>query len=81
MVNDAKWKSIEGLALTNIYDPEKQSTKFDDFLLVANTALRCTKYVPNISCLWRSPRETFSIYKLNLVFDHEQEGADFFPFT
>ena len=80
---DAKWKSIAGLALTNVYDPEKQSTKFDDFLLVADTALQCIKCVPNISCSWRSPRETFSICKLNLVFDHhsEQEGADFFPFT
>ena len=58
----------------NVYDPEKQSTEFDD-LLVADTALQC---VPNILCLWRSPRETFPIYKLNLVFDHEQEGADFF---
>ena len=28
--NDAKWKSIAGLALMNAYDPEKQSTKFDD---------------------------------------------------
>ena len=37
--------------------------------------------VYNIPCLWRSPRETFPIYKLNLVFDHEQEGADLFPFT
>ena len=27
---DAKWKSIAGLALMNVYDPEKQSTKFDD---------------------------------------------------
>ena len=76
---DAKWKSIAGLALTN--DPEKRSRKFDDLLLVADTALQCNKCVPNISCLWRSPRETFSIYKLNLVFDHEQEVADFFPFT
>ena len=61
------------------FDPEKQSTKFDDLLLVADTALQCIKCVPNISCLWRSPRKAFSIYKLNLVFDHEQEGADFFP--
>ena len=65
----------------NVYDPEKQSTKFDDRLLVADIALQCIKCVPNISCLWRSPRETFSIYKRNLVFDHEQEGADFFPFS
>ena len=27
---DTKWKSIAGLALMNVYDPEKQSTKFDD---------------------------------------------------
>ena len=27
---DAKWKSVAGLALMNAYDPEKQSTKFDD---------------------------------------------------
>ena len=77
---DEKWKSVAGLALMNVYDPEKQSTKFDDLLLVADTALQCTKSVPNISCLWRSPGETFSFYKLNLVFDHEQESADFFPF-
>ena len=32
---DAKWKSIAGLALMNVYDPEKQSTKFDYLLLVA----------------------------------------------
>ena len=31
-VKDAKWKSIAGLALMNVYDPEKQSTKFDDLL-------------------------------------------------
>ena len=75
---DAKWKLIAGLALINVYDPEKQSTKFDDLLLVADTALQC---VPNISFLWKSPRETFPIYRLNLVFNHEQEGADFFPFS
>ena len=79
-VKNAKWKSIAGLAL-NVYDPEKQSTKFDDLLLVADTASQCIKCVPNISCLWRSPTETFSFYKLNLVFDHDQEGADFFPFS
>ena len=56
---DAKWKSIAGLALMNVYDPEKQSTKFDDLVLVADTALQCIKCVRNISCLWRSPRETF----------------------
>ena len=78
---DAKWKSITGLALMNIYDPEKQSRKFDDLLLVANTPLKCIKCVPNISCPWRSPREPFSIYKLSLVFDHEEESADFFLFT
>ena len=61
----------------NVYDPEKKGTKFDDLLLVADTALQGIKCVPNISCLWRSPSETFSIYKLNLAFDHEQEGADF----
>ena len=77
---DAKWKSIAGLALMNVYDPEKQSTKFDDLLLVADTALQCIKYVPNISCLWRYPRETF-FQKLNLVFDHEQESTGFFPFS
>ena len=30
---DAKWKSIEGLALMNVYDPEKQNTKVDNLLL------------------------------------------------
>ena len=49
----------------NVYDPEKQSTKFDD-LLVADTALQCIKYVPNISCLWRYPRETFFFTSLIL---------------
>ena len=73
---NAKWKSIGRLALMNGYDPEKKSTKFDNLLLVADTALQCIKYAPNISCLWRSPRETFSICKLNLVFDHEWKGAD-----
>ena len=68
---DAKWKSIAGLALINVYDPEKQSTKFDDLLLVADTALQS---VPNISCLWRSPKETFPTYKLNLVFDHSKKA-------
>ena len=48
---DAKWKSIAGFALTNVYDPEKQGTKFDYFLLVVDS-IKC---VPNISCLWRSP--------------------------
>ena len=33
-------------------DPEKQSTKFDDLLLVSDTALQCFKSVPDISCLW-----------------------------
>ena len=33
----------------NVYDPEKQSTKFDDLLLVADTALQCIRCVPNIS--------------------------------
>ena len=78
---DAKWKSVAGLALMNVYEPEKQNRKFDDLLLVADTALQCINCVPNSSCLWRSSRETFSIYKLNLEFDHEQEGADFFPFS
>ena len=78
---DAKWKLIAGLTLMNVYDPGKQSTKVDDLLLVADTALQCIRCVPNISCLWISPRETFSIYKLNLEFEHEQEGADFFPFS
>ena len=45
---DAKWKSIAGLALMNVYDPEKQSTKFDDLLFVAYTALQCIKCVPDI---------------------------------
>ena len=40
-VKDAKWKSIPGLEMMNVYDPEKQSTKFDDRLLVADTALHC----------------------------------------
>ena len=78
---DAKFKSIAGLALMNVCDSEKQSTKFDNLLLVIDTALQCIKYVPNISFLWRSARETFSIYKLDLVFDHEQKGTDFFPFS
>ena len=73
---DAKWKSIAGLALMNVYDPEKKSTKFDNLLLVTDTALQCIKYARNISCLRRSPRETFSVSKLNLVFDHEQKGTD-----
>ena len=63
---EAKWKSIARLALMNVYNPEKQSTKFDDLLFTADTALQCIKCVPNISCLWRSPRETFSVYELNL---------------
>ena len=78
---DAKWKSISGLAMMNVYDPKKQNTKFDNLLLVADNTLQCIKYVPNISCLWRSPRETFSIYKLKLLFDHEQTHADFFQFS
>ena len=48
---DAKWKLIAGLTLRNVYDPEKQITKFDDLLLVADTALQCIRCVPNISCL------------------------------
>ena len=63
---DAKWKSIAGSARMNVYDPEKQSTKFDDLLLVADTALQCIKCVPNIPCLWRSPRETFLFTSLIL---------------
>ena len=63
---DAKWKSIARLALMNVYDPEKQSTKFDD-LLVADTALQFIKCVTNISCLWRSPRETSPTQALSCV--------------
>ena len=48
---DAKWKSITGLALIIVCDPDKQSMKFDDLRLVADTALWCIKCVPNISCL------------------------------
>ena len=59
---DVKRKSIARLALMNVHDPEKQSTKFDDLLLVSDTALQCFKSVPDISCLWRPPGETFSIY-------------------
>ena len=51
------------------------------FIFLADSALQCIKCVPNISCLWRSPRGTFAIYKLNLVFDHEQKGTDFFSFS
>ena len=36
---DAKWKSIAGPALMKVYDPEKQSTKFDDLLLVLYSVL------------------------------------------
>ena len=45
---DAKWESIAGSSLMNVYDPEKQCMKFDDLLLVADTALQCIKCVPNI---------------------------------
>ena len=44
---DAKWKSIAGLAFMNVHDPEKQSTKFDDLLLLADTALQCIKCISN----------------------------------
>ena len=74
-------KKTKYLILMNVYNPGKQSTKFDDLVLVEDTALQCIRCVPNISCLWISPRETFSIYKLNLEFEHEQEGADLFPFS
>ena len=50
-VKDAKWKIFAGLTPRNVYDPEKESTKFDDLLLVADTALQCIRCVPNISCL------------------------------
>ena len=63
---DAKWKSIAGLALMNVYDPEKRRTKFDDLLLVSDTALQCFKSVPEISCLWRCPREIFLFTSLIL---------------
>ena len=72
---DANWKSVAVLALMNVYDPEMKSTRFDDLLFVQDTASQCIKCVANISCLWRYPRETFYIYKLNLVFDHEQIKA------
>ena len=49
---DAKRKLIAGLTLMNVYDPGKQSTKFDDLLLVANTALHC------IRCVY----QTFRVY-------------------
>ena len=63
---DAKWKSMAVLALMNVYDPEIQSTKFDDLLLVSDTTFQCFKSVPDISCLWRSPREIFLFISLIL---------------
>ena len=59
-----KVESIARLMLMNVYNPEKQNVhKFDDLLLVADTALQSIRCVPNFSYLWRSPRKTFLIYK------------------
>ena len=51
---DANWKSVAGLALMNVYDLEKQSAKFDDLLLVADTALQCTKHFVFMEVSWRN---------------------------
>ena len=77
---EARWKSIGGLALMNTFNPEKQSTKFDDVLLVADTSLQTIRCIPKVSCLWKSPRETFSMYKLQ-IFDNDESQDDFFPFA
>ena len=68
------------MALINTFNPEKQSTKFDDILLVADTSLQAIRCIPNVACLWKSPRETFSIYKLR-IFDNDEGQDDFFPFS
>ena len=77
---EARWKSIAGLALMNTFNPEKQSTKFDDLLLVADTSSQTIRCIPKVSCLWKSPRETFSMYKLQ-IFDNDESQDDFFPFA
>ena len=41
----AKWKSIAGLALMNVYDPDKQIRKFDDLHLVADTVYSTKHFV------------------------------------
>ena len=77
---EARWKSIGGLALMNTFNPEKQSTKLDDLLLVADTSLQTIRCIPKVSCLRKSPRETFSVYKLQ-IFDNDESQDDFFPFA
>ena len=75
---DTSWKSMARLMLMNVYNPEKQNIhKIRRLLLTADKVLWSINCVPNVSYLWRSPRETLHmIYKLNVVFDSEQGGAD-----
>ena len=47
----------------------KQNTKSDDLLHVTDKALKSIRCLPNVSRLWRAPRQTF------LIRDLKQTGA------
>ena len=78
---EAKWKSIAGLAVMNMYDPLKNTTKYDDILLIADTELQAIRCIPSVSLLWKLPRDTFAIYKLKIVFGSDMEKEGFYPFS
>ena len=78
---EAKWKSIAGLAVMNVYDPLKNTTKYDDILLIADTELQAIRCSLSVSLFWKSPRDTFAIYKLKIVFGSDMEEEGFYPFS
>ena len=78
---EAKWSSISGLALMDKYDRNRNTTKFDDLLLVADTSLQSIPCVQDVSLLWKSPTETFRIYTMDINFDTDHNKETFFPFS
>ena len=78
---EAKWLSVSGLALIDKYDRNRNTTKFDDLLLVADTSLQSIRCVQDVSLLWKSPTETFHIYTLDINFDTDHNKETFFPFS
>ena len=78
---EAKWTSITGLALMDKYERNRNTTKFDDLLLVVETCLQSICCVQDVSLLWISPTETFHIYTLDINFDTDHNKKTFFPFS
>ena len=63
------------------YYRNRNTTKFDDLLLVADTSFQSIRCVQDVSLLWKSPTETFHIYTLDINFDTDHNKETFFPFS